>query len=201
MSRIADTFLLSGRTPSGLHVCPKKLTSLHLNWSFSALNTMPFSCALFMRSIKFRSCSSSVDPYKNMSSVMPVTPLRPSRAVSSCRWKISCDTTKPNGSLETHFVLRCGRFLWLSWMWASFLQRYIFFAKHQSQLQKQENHSLIPHVIQLGNRYSLWGVSLLWGTRLGACYFALAISNRIDLVCACIGLWFHLLFERLPVFR
>ena len=69
-----------------------------LNCSFSLLNTTPFSLALSIRLTKLSSCCFSVDPYTNMSSAIPVTPLRRENAVSSCFWNISYETTSPNGS-------------------------------------------------------------------------------------------------------
>ena len=53
MSRIPDTLLLSGLIPCGVQVCPKKLTSLHLNCTLSLLNTTPFCCALSMSLVRF----------------------------------------------------------------------------------------------------------------------------------------------------
>ena len=84
MSTIADTFLLSGLIPCGVQVCPKKLTFLHLNCILSSLNTTPFCCALSMNLVRFLSCSTSDDPYTNVSSAIPMTPPRPSNAVSRC---------------------------------------------------------------------------------------------------------------------
>ena len=84
MSMIADTFLLSGLIPCGVQVCPKKLTFLYLNFILSSLNTAPFCCALSVSLVRFLSCSTSDDPYTNVSSAIPVTPSRPSNAVSSC---------------------------------------------------------------------------------------------------------------------
>ena len=84
MSRIADTFLLSGLIPCGVQVCPKKLTSLHLNCTLFLLNTTPFCCALSMSLVRLLSYSTSDDPHTNVSSAIPVEPSRPSNAVSSC---------------------------------------------------------------------------------------------------------------------
>ena len=84
MSRIPDTLLLSGLIPCGVQVCPKKLTSLHLNCTLSLLNTTPFCCALSMSLVRFLSCSTSDDPYTNVSSAMPVRQSKPSNAVSCC---------------------------------------------------------------------------------------------------------------------
>ena len=81
MSTIVDTFLLSGLIPCGVQVCLKTLTFLHLNCTLSSFNTTPFCCALSMSLVRFLSCSTSNDPYTNVSSTIPVTPPRPSNAV------------------------------------------------------------------------------------------------------------------------
>ena len=94
---MAVTLPLSGLTPWGVQVCPKNWTSLHLNWTFSLLNTMPFCRARSMRLAKLRSCSFSVGPKTKVSSAIPVTPLRPSSAESSCFWNTSWATVRPKG--------------------------------------------------------------------------------------------------------
>lgn len=81
-------------SPCEVQVCPKKRTSLHFNCSFSLLNTMPFCRASSIRLAKSLSCSYSVEPKTKVSSAMPVTPLRPTSAESSCFW----ETMRPKGS-------------------------------------------------------------------------------------------------------
>ena len=92
------TLLLSCLIPCGVQLCPKKRTSLHLNCSFSSLNTMPFCPARSIRLAKFLSCSYSVESKMEESSAMSVTPLRPSSAESSCSWNTSWETIRPKGS-------------------------------------------------------------------------------------------------------
>ena len=93
------TLILSGLTPSGVQVWPKKLASSHLSCSLSALNLIRFSLALSITRSKFSSCSFSVNP-------IPVTPGRPSRALSSSFWKTSWDTIRPKGSLVKRYLLK-----------------------------------------------------------------------------------------------
>lgn len=84
MSMIADTFLLSGLIPCGVLVCQKKDDFLRREPHFVFVEYRALLFAVSMSLVRFLSCSTSDDPYTNVSSVIPVTPSRPSNAVSSC---------------------------------------------------------------------------------------------------------------------
>ena len=83
MSMIADTFLLSGLIPCGVLVGQKKDDFLRREPHFVFVEYRGLLFAVSMSLVRFLSCSTSDDPYTNVSSVIPVTPLRPSNAVSS----------------------------------------------------------------------------------------------------------------------
>ena len=84
MSMIANTFLSSGLIPCGVLVCQKKDDFLRRESHFVFVEYRGLLFAVSTSLVRFLSCSTSDDPYANVSSVIPVTPLRPSNAVSSC---------------------------------------------------------------------------------------------------------------------
>ena len=83
---------------------PEKLASSDFNCSLSALNLITFSLALSNQSQWIFIMFFSVDPQTKFSSAVPVTPGRPSRAVSSSYLKTSSDTNRPKGSLVKRYL-------------------------------------------------------------------------------------------------
>ena len=77
----------------------KEANFLTIKVHFVFVEFESLSLDLIMRFTIFASCSSSVaSQYSNVTSAIPVTPFRSSKAESKCFWNTSCDTTWPKGS-------------------------------------------------------------------------------------------------------